>query len=278
MNHHRTLSQIALVAGTLLFSVGLQTYAQTWSAPTASPPNSNAYAPLTTGPESNVKRGGLLISTENALNGLIVQFGNVGIGTVNPSEKLSVNGIIHSTSGGIRFPDGTVQTTAMAAGGGGSGVYLQDANCAGAGSLTLNSTCEGTLNRLVGNLVPSSAADNTVTIKHPSRNETISCRETTSPFRVLFTADYNLSTDRYTVSGPWVNSVLDIGGSAQGCYSGGCGEAQTNISIGNNVSTAYTRNSSGGITTTIVHNVYMSGSFWLSNGRGSGSCLVGFSS
>jgi len=38
--------------------------------------------------------------------------GNVGIGTVTPSEKLSVNGIIESASGGIKFPDGTVQTTA----------------------------------------------------------------------------------------------------------------------------------------------------------------------
>jgi len=38
--------------------------------------------------------------------------GNVGIGTVTPSEKLSVNGTIESASGGIKFPDGTVQTTA----------------------------------------------------------------------------------------------------------------------------------------------------------------------
>jgi hypothetical protein len=38
--------------------------------------------------------------------------GNVGIGTVTPSEKLSVNGTIDSASGGIKFPDGTVQTSA----------------------------------------------------------------------------------------------------------------------------------------------------------------------
>jgi len=38
--------------------------------------------------------------------------GNVGIGTKNPTEKLSVNGIIESTSGGFKFPDGTIQTTA----------------------------------------------------------------------------------------------------------------------------------------------------------------------
>jgi len=37
---------------------------------------------------------------------------NVGIGTTTPNEKLEVNGTIHSTSGGIKFPDGTTQTTA----------------------------------------------------------------------------------------------------------------------------------------------------------------------
>ena len=42
----------------------------------------------------------------------VTKKGNVGIGTVTPSEKLSVNGTIESSSGGIKFPDGTVQTTA----------------------------------------------------------------------------------------------------------------------------------------------------------------------
>jgi len=38
--------------------------------------------------------------------------GNVGVGTVNPTEKFQVAGIIHSTTGGIKFPDGSVQTQA----------------------------------------------------------------------------------------------------------------------------------------------------------------------
>ncbi len=37
--------------------------------------------------------------------------GNVGIGTTNPGQKLTVVGTIESTSGGIKFPDGTTQTT-----------------------------------------------------------------------------------------------------------------------------------------------------------------------
>lgn len=42
--------------------------------------------------------------------------GNVGIGTSSPSERLTVAGTIESTTGGIKFPNGTVQTTAIAAG------------------------------------------------------------------------------------------------------------------------------------------------------------------
>lgn len=39
--------------------------------------------------------------------------GNVGIGTTSPGQKLSVAGTIESTSGGVKFPDGTTQTTAV---------------------------------------------------------------------------------------------------------------------------------------------------------------------
>ncbi len=39
--------------------------------------------------------------------------GGVGIGTASPDQLLTVSGIIHSTSGGFEFPDGTVLTSAL---------------------------------------------------------------------------------------------------------------------------------------------------------------------
>ena len=47
------------------------------------------------------------------------QTGNVGIGTEIPGERLSVAGLIESITGGIKFPDGTIQTTAGGGFGGG---------------------------------------------------------------------------------------------------------------------------------------------------------------
>src|SRR5262245_28266173 len=40
------------------------------------------------------------------------KFGKVGIGTTTPTSKLTVAGMIETSLGGLKFPDGTVQTTA----------------------------------------------------------------------------------------------------------------------------------------------------------------------
>src|SRR5439155_25017007 len=53
---------------------------------------------------------------------------NVGIGTSAPASKLTVVGLIETTTGGVKFPDGSIQTTAAVGGGGvppGSPNYIQ---------------------------------------------------------------------------------------------------------------------------------------------------------
>jgi hypothetical protein len=40
------------------------------------------------------------------------KFGQIGIGTTTPTSKLTVQGMIQTTVGGYKFPDGTMQTTA----------------------------------------------------------------------------------------------------------------------------------------------------------------------
>ena len=63
--------------------------------------------------------GGALGTNNNGTQKQVLSWksdGNVGIGDPNPSEKLTVAGTIESTSGGVKFPDGTTQTTAAVTG------------------------------------------------------------------------------------------------------------------------------------------------------------------
>ncbi len=68
-----------------------------WNNVTSVPPNvENAFSPWLSQPGSAIS----------------YSLGNVLVGTTTGTSKLTVNGTIESTSGGIKFPDDTVQTTA----------------------------------------------------------------------------------------------------------------------------------------------------------------------
>jgi len=114
-----TLSNIISVVIISSLSTGVFLAFADWSAPPTAPPECPASEPgcnlpLNVSGAGQIKAGGLTLGAN--LNpsdiGLIVLNGNVGVGTANPGEKLSVAGIIESTSGGIKFPDETIQATA----------------------------------------------------------------------------------------------------------------------------------------------------------------------
>ncbi len=113
MNLRRILSQTALIIGALIFSIGLQAYAQTFVQPSTGPTGGNAQAPLDTGPNPNTKAGALQVNGFANI-GQSYFIGSVGIGTsrpitgaaldveggnVNVGQNLHVNGVLSANGG-----------------------------------------------------------------------------------------------------------------------------------------------------------------------------------
>jgi hypothetical protein len=75
--------------------------ASSWTGPTAAAPLGNTDTPINAGNAPQIKKGNLDI---------------VGLTTSGAAATygLVVDGVINSTTGGVKFPDGTVQTTAAA--------------------------------------------------------------------------------------------------------------------------------------------------------------------
>src|SRR5262245_789485 len=107
---------------------------------------SSTFSPASSGPNFPVLGGGTLgrltkwtgFNSTNSYVGDSTIFedksGRVGIGTDAPTSRLTVAGMIESLSGGITFPDGTVQTTSA-----GGSLFTVAHNSTLAGDGTANS-------------------------------------------------------------------------------------------------------------------------------------------
>ncbi|MDP3014636.1 MAG: tail fiber protein [Candidatus Subteraquimicrobiales bacterium] len=104
----------------MAISLSLSYFVLAWTEPTVAPPSGNVATPLNVGINDQVKSGNLQVNAlgvQGIGSVLLVPNGNVGIGAI-PGQRLTVAGTIESTSGGFKFPDGSMQ--ASAAGGGGA--------------------------------------------------------------------------------------------------------------------------------------------------------------
>jgi hypothetical protein len=92
-------SVIRILAMSIL--VGYLVFA--WTEPTQNPPQGNVAPPLNTSINAQAKEGALVVGTNSALTtGLIVQYGNVGIGTTAPEPGVKLQ-VVEGNDGVIKI-------------------------------------------------------------------------------------------------------------------------------------------------------------------------------
>lgn len=123
------MQSIKIILLGLLVAVGVSYVSAAWNPPGGAPPTNNTDAPINVGYSSQIKQGnldikGLISSGVAAVNGLIVENGNVGIGTTSPTQKLDVAGQIHATGDVCTDAGGVGGKCLSTAGGTPSGAQL----------------------------------------------------------------------------------------------------------------------------------------------------------
>ncbi len=123
---NKILDTIKVIFLALMLTVGIQyVSAQSWTAPTNTPPNGNTYAPLNISNLGQVKDAGLTLGfglgAPSVTPALIIPYGLVSIGDTTdpyePAEKIDVVGNVKAT--GFCLRDGSSCITSWPAGGGG---------------------------------------------------------------------------------------------------------------------------------------------------------------
>jgi len=156
----KSLSQLSLLSIAIAFAIGLQ-YVHAWTGPTAQPPNNNISVPINVGTTAQVKDGGL------GVLGNFYSYQRIGIGTNRSSPQYSLDlgtDSVSSSAQGIRFADGTVQTTAA---GGMDILHVRDEKAAGTagGTFTAGAWVTRTLNTVKANAITgASLSSNRITL------------------------------------------------------------------------------------------------------------------
>lgn len=97
MNKKISPKLVALIFAILVICFAIGFYVFAWTEPLQDPPLDNVFAPLNVSSNAQIKVGGLILNTGGSPNGLAVDQGKVGIGTVIPSTELHVVGNVRIT-------------------------------------------------------------------------------------------------------------------------------------------------------------------------------------